>query len=200
MKPVRNERPNNLIPFQGRHLPTWPEDAAIDLFHTRPTIGAIGFSDSARYLEPLRELLEEAAADRERTQPIAGGAFAVEDILSWESEALEVADARAWKLVTSMLGSNVRTEAAQAILVPPQRELPLRPHAVGTASVVMLVAGSGLELRHHSLQMEPVRPPPRFAAGGMLAHPSTMRPCVTDNTSEAPVWLLCWDYRPRGGQ
>lgn len=196
---MREQRPHGLIPFQGGHLPTWPEDAAIDLFHTGPTIGAITFSDSARYLALLHELLEEAAADRRRTQPIAGGAFAVEDILSWESDALDVADARAWKLVTSMLGSNVRTEAAQAILVPPQRELPLRPHAVGTASVVMLVAGGGLQLRHHTLQMDPVHPPAKFEVGSMLAHPSTMRPCVSENTGTEPVWLLCWDYRPRSG-
>lgn len=187
-------RPHGLIPFHGTHLPTWPEDAAIDLFNTQPTLGAITFSDAARYLEELRELLEEAAVDRQTLQPIAGGAFAVEQILDWDSDALDVADARAWKLVTSMLNCQVRTEQAQAIMVPPGRELPLRPHAVGTASVVMLVAGSGLQLRHHTLRMEPVATPAGFVPGSMLAHPSTMRPCVTDNTSDAPIWLLAWDY------
>lgn len=192
---VRTHRPHRLIPFQDGHLPTWPEDAAIDLFHTQPTIGAIAFSDSARYLPALLVTLEAAAADRGRLEPIAGGAFVLDEVLAWDDEALNVVDTRAWKLVTSMLGVNARTEQAQAIMVPPQRELPLRPHGAGTASVVMLVRGDGLELRHHTLHMDPVTPPKRFAEGGMLAHPSTMRPCVTENTGDAPVWLLSWDYQ-----
>ncbi|MEQ9010764.1 hypothetical protein [Algiphilus sp.] len=185
-----------MIPFQGSHLLVWPEDAAIDLFHTEPTIGAITFSDAERYLPALVDVLEEAAADRARIQPIAGGAFVVEDILQWEDDALEVADARAWKFVSSMLGKRVRTEQAHAIMIPRQRELPLRPHALGTASVVMLVQGSGLYLRHHELNVGPVPPPQRFGQGGMLAHPSTMRPCVAENTGDGPVWLLSWDYQP----
>lgn len=193
---VRNQRPNQLIPFQGKHMLVWPEDAAIDLFHTEPTIGAITFSDADRYLSTLTALLEEAAADRTRTQPIAGGAFVVEDILQWEDDALDLVDARAWKFVSSMLGKRVRTEQAHAIMIPRQRELPLRPHALGKASVVMLVQGSGLYLRHHALNVGPVAPPQRFGQGGMLAHPSTMRPCVAENTSDAPIWLLAWDYMP----
>lgn len=190
------DRPRQFLPFRGEAVLTWPEDAAIDLFHTQPTMGAVTFSDGTRFVEPLAAVLEEAAADRAATQPIAGGAFAVEDILTWDDEALDLVDARAWKLVTSLLNANARIEQAQAIMIPPQRELPLRPHVAGTASVVMLVTGSGLQLRHQALKMAPVPPPSNFGPGSMLAHPSTMRPCVTENRGEAPVWLLTWDFQP----
>jgi hypothetical protein len=188
------DRPRSFHRVDGETLFTWPEDAAIDLFHTGPTVGSVRFSDSQRWLPRLQGLVLEAAADRSAMEPIAGGAFRIDDILEWEDGVLDLIDARAWKLVTSMLSSQVRVAQASAIVVPANRELPMRQSSTGHASVVMLVDGGGLELRHESIRMAPVQPPANFEPGGMIAHPSSMRPCVLSHAGPDPVMLLTWDY------
>ena len=76
-------------------LPLWPEDAAIELFHQQPTMGAIRFSDTAIYIEELRAEIETQALNRERTEPIAGGAFKLHDVDQWTSPAANLVTARA---------------------------------------------------------------------------------------------------------
>lgn len=175
-------------------LPLWPEDAAIELFHQQPTMGAIRFSDTAIYIEQLRAEIETQALNRERTEPIAGGAFKLHDVDQWTSPAASLVTARAHKLVTSMLNSErLSLQTAMAIVVPRGRALPARGIDGARASAVSLLAGGGLYLQHERIDGLVVQAP-HEAPGLMLAHPSTMRPCVRENIALRPVVIVVWDY------
>lgn len=175
-------------------LPLWPEDAAIELFHQQPTMGAIRFSDAASYVEELRDEIETQALNRARTEPIAGGAFKLHDMDQWTSPAASLVTARAHRLVMSMLNSErLSPQAASAIVVPRGRALPARAVTGSGASAVMLLAGSGLYLQHERIGGLAVQAP-HEAPGLMLAHPSTMRPCVRENIALQPVVIMAWDY------
>jgi hypothetical protein len=176
-------------------LLVWPEDAAIDLFHARPQMGAVTFSDAALYLGDLAQSMRQRLRGDAAREPLAGGAFRLAGLSDWDLPAMELACSRALKLVMSMLHTqDVQLVASAAVLVPPGRSLPMRPHGAGRVSVVALIAGEGLYLLHERIRMAPAQPPPQFLPGGMIAHPSTMRPCVEENRSTDPVLLLTWDY------
>lgn len=175
-------------------LPMWPEDAAIDLFHRQPTMGAIRFSDAEIYVSALASEIESRVLDRGRVEPIAGGGLKIEQAQAWESPAARLIHERALRLVTSMLNTGeVELLDCSAMVIPPGRELPPRTAPDARASVVALLAGGGLYLRHQRLP-EVSSTPSMQSAGLMIAHPSTMRPCVLANTGDRAALLMSWDY------
>ncbi|PWN54895.1 hypothetical protein DEH80_14980 [Abyssibacter profundi] len=178
-------------------ITVWPENLAIDLVHTSPTIGRIRFLDQARYHEALFEALAEAEEDRSRSAPRAGGHARIEEFDAWDTPEAELLRLRAVKFCRALMNTDaIALQTADVLVVRRGQQIPAYQPERCVASLTYVLSGDTRFLfQHSSLGQHRFLVPEDTRPGDCFAAPNDMVLSVPPVASQVPLMLVSFGFR-----
>jgi hypothetical protein len=194
---------NYSFKLRDREIFTWPEQTAIRIFHQKPVMGLVHFTDTDAYHPQLIQYTLELEKDSDFTQPTEGGAKQVNALQDWDIVEADLINARALKLCGDMMHSEkVQVSSAYAVVFREGDHLPPKRPEKAEASVIYILdpgdedpenGSSGrLSFTHKSIAGYTAGEPEPATAGVMLAFPADMLSATLPYTGTRPRILLVW--------